>query len=603
MSGTSTAMLERQVNKVRRRLFVQNCVNGLIVAWVAACAVMAAWLLARPYWPGDSAQPWMDWTVGGLAFGISSLAAVVLARRNTPAPVQAALSLDERFQLRERVTTSLTLSPEQQTSPAGQALLSDVHTKIESLDVGSRFPVKFGWKSALVPAAVAVLALLVIFYQPAVPKAQGDSTPSTPLTPEAAKEIEQKKLEYLQKPKSDPKREQRPKSPDIEKIEAKLQEILKKPMTTTDEVKDRLAEISALEEQVKKKEKEEAERVEAFKDQLKKLDQLSKKEKPKPDEEKGPSKDLRDALENGDTKKAKEEADRLSKKIKNDELNKKDKDHLEQELKDLKNDLERLKREREKELEDKKKENEEKRQEKEKQLEQQKKEGKLDKEQFDQEKKKLDEERKKEEKELKEQKQELDQLGKKMEKCEQCMKNGDKEGAAEALKEAAEQLEKQEQAEQNAEDLQNELQRMQDLREGMGKACDKCQGREGQEGDAETLTRKKDGEDGKSGSGGKGGVGKGRRPEKKTGDSKSIDAKENAQFDKKGAKIHVGTAGQAEKVIGKSSVSIQGEIKQASQDAPEAVDTQRIPRGYKDSTKGYFKNIGGQKTGENAPMK
>jgi hypothetical protein len=601
MSGKSTVMLERQVQKVRRRLFVQGCVNGLIVAWISACAAIAAWLLAKPLLLGASAKPWMDWAVGGAVFAVSSLSALIWAYRRVPAPVHAALSLDERFQLRERVTTSLTLSPEQQNSPAGQALLTDVHTKIESLDVGSRFPVTFGWKSALVPASVAALALLAIFYQPAINEAKGDSSPATPLTPEAAKEIEQKKQEYLQKPKTDPKQPNRVKNPEIEKIEAKLQEILKKPMNTTDEVKDRLAEISSLEEQIKKKEKEATEKAEGFKDQLKKLDQLSKKEKPKPDEDKGPSKDLRDALENGDTKKAKEEADRLSKKVKNDELNKKGKDHLEQEMKDLKNDLERLKREREKELEDKRKENEEKRQEKEKQLEQQQKEGKLDKEQFEREKKKLDEERKKEEKEQKEQEQELDQLAKKMEKCEQCMKNGDKEGASQALKEAAEQLEKQEKQEQDAEDLQNELQRMQELRDGMGKACDKCQnGRDGQEGDAETLTRKKDGEgEGK----GKGGVGKGRRPEKKTGDSKSVDAKENAPFDKKGAKVHVGTAGQAEKVIGKASVSIQGEIKQASQDAPEAVETQRIPRGYKDSTKGYFKNIGGQKTGDNVPMK
>ena len=597
-----TTMLERQVRKVRRRLFIQAALNGLVVAWLAVCAVLALWLLAKPYILGGALNSSLDWIVGGVAFGVGAIAALIWAYRHTPATVQAALSLDERFQLRERVTTSLTLSDDQRASPVGQALLTDVQTKIESLDVGSRFPVRFGWKSALVPAAIVALVLLAIFYQPAINTAQGNTAGTAPLTPEQAKEIEQKKQEFLQKPKADPKQPNRAKSPDLEKIEAKLQEILKKPMTTQDEVKDRLAEISQLEEQVKKKEKEEAEKVEGFKEQLKKLDQLSKKEKPKAGEDNGPSKDLRDALEQGDTKKAKEEADRLSKKLKNNELDKKEQDHLEKEMKDLKDDLERLKRQREKELEDKRKENEEKRQEKEKQLEQQKKEGKLDKEQFEQEKKKLDEERKKEDKELKEQKQELDQLGKKMEKCEQCMKNGDKEGASQALREAAEQLEKQEQQEQKLDDLENELQRMQDLREGMAKACENGQGgRQEQEDDAETLSRRKEG-DGKSGSGGKGGLGKGRRPEKKTGSSKSIDAKENAQFDKRGAKIHVGTAGQAEKVIGKASVSIQGEIKQASQDAPEAVETQRIPRGYKESTKGYFKNIGDQKTGDNVPM-
>lgn len=603
MRASSQLMLERQVRKVRRRIFIQAAVNGLIVGWVAACGVVVIWLLAKPYLLGDSARAWMDWTVGGVAFAISTLGAMIWAYRSTPAPVQAALSLDERFQLRERVTTSLTLSDEQRASPAGEALLSDVQAKIASLDVGSRFPVRFGWKSMLVPLAIAAVALLAIFYEPAINSAQGNTPPASPLTPEQAREIEQKKKEYLQKPKAEAKQPNRIKNADLEKIEAKLQEILKKPMTTQDEVKDRLAEISSLEEQLKKKEKEEAEKMQGLKDQLKKLDQLSKKEKPKPGDENGASKDLRDALKDGDMKKAKDEADRLSKKLKDDQLSKKEKDHLEQELKDLKNDLERLKREREKELEDKRKENEEKRQEKEKQLEQQKDEGKLDREQYEQEKKKLEEERKKEEKEMKEQKQELDQLQKKMEKCEQCMKNGDKEGAAQAMREAAEQLEKQQQQEEQLEDIENELQRMQDLREGMAKACENGQGREGQDDDAETLSRRKDGDDQGAGKGlGKGGKGKGRRPEKKNGDSKSIDAKQRAQFDKKGAKIHIGTAGQAEKVIGKASVSIQGEIKQASQDAPEAVETQRIPRGYKDSTKGYFKNIGGQKTGENVPM-
>jgi hypothetical protein len=163
--------------------------------------------------------------------------------------------------------------------------------------------------------------------------------------------------------------------------------------------------------------------------------------------------------------------------------------------------------------------------------------------------------------------------------------------------------------EQELDDIHNQLQRLQDLRESMAKACDKegnGQGNRSGEGDAEQLTRRGDEEnkDGKAGSGNKkGNLGKGKRPDGKPVDTKSVDAKQKAEFDKKGAKIHVGTAGQAEKVIGKKGVSIEGEIKQASQDAPESVETQRIPRGYKDSTKGYFKNIGGQKTGENVPKK
>jgi hypothetical protein len=37
-----------------------------------------------------------------------------------------------------------------------------------------------------------------------------------------------------------------------------------------------------------------------------------------------------------------------------------------------------------------------------------------------------------------------------------------------------------------------------------------------------------------------------------------------------------------------------GEIRQASQEAPEALDQQRIPKSARDMAKGYFENLGAQ---------
>jgi len=92
----------------------------------------------------------------------------------------------------------------------------------------------------------------------------------------------------------------------------------------------------------------------------------------------------------------------------------------------------------------------------------------------------------------------------------------------------------------------------------------------------------------------------GRRPENKSGTSSAKDERQNSPFDKKGTKIHVGTA-DGKTVIGETGASVEGEIKQASQEAPDAIDVQRIPKGYKDSAKGYFKNIGNQQT-QTTPM-
>ena len=44
---------------------------------------------------------------------------------------------------------------------------------------------------------------------------------------------------------------------------------------------------------------------------------------------------------------------------------------------------------------------------------------------------------------------------------------------------------------------------------------------------------------------------------------------------------------------GKSSVEMEGEIKQAAQEAPEAIENQRYPKAAKDMVKGYFNNLKG----------
>jgi len=592
MASFTETLLSRQIQRVRRRLFFQLCVNRVIVAVIAASAIFAGWYLARPWLLGHSVRPWMDWTVGVLAFGLSLATALVLAWRKMPDQVAAALALDERFQLRERVTTSLTLTDNERVTSAGTALIADVGDRIGTLPVGSKFPVRFGWQSLLVPAAAVALALLMIFYDPAIPEVQGNQEKPIQIAAENIKEIEQKKQEFLNRPKStDPTKLDRPKGDDIKRIEAQIEEILKKPATTDKEIKDRLSELSPLEEQLKQKEKEEAAKLAGFDEQMKKLDQLQKKRKEDGKSEDGPGKDAKEALANNDTEKAKEEFDRLSKKLKQNEMTQKDKDELKKEMQQLKDDLQRLAREKDQE----KKEQLEK---KEKQLEDQLKNDRLDQET----KKQLESELNKTKQEKKECengqcKQESRELAEKLERAQQALDKGDTDEAATALKDAADQLERMQQQQQNKEDLDNELQRLNDVRESMAKACEKCQnGRDGQDGDAETLTRKT-GEEGKEGKGkGKGGKGVGRRAENKTGSElKGADARERGKFNDKGTKIHVGTA-EGKSVIGKAGASITGEIKQASQDAPDAIDVQRIPRGYKDSAKGYFKNIGNQQT-------
>ena len=82
----------------------------------------------------------------------------------------------------------------------------------------------------------------------------------------------------------------------------------------------------------------------------------------------------------------------------------------------------------------------------------------------------------------------------------------------------------------------------------------------------------------------------GRRPLGKEGAVRSFDTKPKGEFDPNGRKIIDGYApGQSFKK--RSGAELVGEIKQASQDAPEALEQQRIPKAAREMAKGYFRNL------------
>ena len=85
----------------------------------------------------------------------------------------------------------------------------------------------------------------------------------------------------------------------------------------------------------------------------------------------------------------------------------------------------------------------------------------------------------------------------------------------------------------------------------------------------------------------------GRRPLGKQKPYRSFEAKAKVEFDAKGKKIFDGYApGQNFKK--KSSAEFFGEIKQASQEAPEAIEQQRVPKAAREMMKGYFQRMSAQ---------
>ncbi len=552
---TARQIIDRQVGRARRRLVVQLLLRHVAAAWAVALLLTAGWMLAEPYLVA-SPPDWLRWAVLGGTAGVLSLAAVTWTARKAPSRTDAALALDERFGLRERVVTALSLTPDLHATPAGAALLADAEVRVKELKVREQFPVGLPWSSALVPAGALAVALVALVYQPSFPTAQGE-TAQAQLPADKKKEIDKKLEELAKKPRTPEKPADRPKSENLKRLEARLDEIAKKPRDNAQQLRDRIKDLTPLEEEFKKLERDRTEKARMLQHQLQAKDKMMPNDVPND----GPAKDLTKALSEGDLDKAKDQLDKLAKKLQNNELSAKEKEQLGKQLDDLAKKMDRLAQQKDKQDQLKK-------------LAQQ---GKLDPETLQRELDKI----KKDNEKLKD----LNKLAQKLAQCQKCMQQGDAGQAAKALGEAGDQLSQMNLDEKELDDIKDQLDRLKSAKDAMCKGCDGDGDNYGDQGSYNDMQQN-------SRSRAEGAMG--RRPDGEQGKIRTYDARQQSPFNPKGQKVFDGYApGQAFKK--KPGVELAGEIQQAAQQAPDAIEVQRIPKAARDMAKGYFKNLGNQK--------
>ncbi|MFI4874843.1 MAG: hypothetical protein ACIALR_05880 [Blastopirellula sp. JB062] len=316
--------LQKQIGAARFRLNAQQFLERLIWSLLLAYAAAAIALAAPKIWPlGVDGEVWKwSWLGGAAAVGL--LGAVVwtyVVRRNA---LEAALEIDLRYGLRERVSSSLSLDQDQQQTDFGQALLADAVRRVERIDVSEKFPIHTSWKG-LLPVAVAAAAFLIAIF---VPDAQPDPTAAQA----AASNVDQEKkiikttTEDLKKKLEQRRKEAEEKGlTDAGELFKKLEEGTEKLTKKKDvDQKNTLLELNDLAKALKDKVKELG-MSEMLKDKLEALKNISK----------GPADKIADALKDGDLKKAIEEMKSLRQKMANGELSKEEQQQLGQQLKEM----------------------------------------------------------------------------------------------------------------------------------------------------------------------------------------------------------------------------------------------------------------------------
>ena len=200
--------IKKQVNRAHRRIVFGHFVA--IVCWsLFVGLLLAATALAVPkIWHLDfldsatAFQTWSyAWITGGLLGGI--LFAVVWTIFGKPSHLSTAVEVDQRFKLKERLSSALSLTEHDLESEAGQALLHDAQKRAETLDVREQFRWQPTWK-ALLPLAPVILLLGLMFIPNATAIASPEATSATnaekksQIAVEEAKKNLKKKLEEME---------------------------------------------------------------------------------------------------------------------------------------------------------------------------------------------------------------------------------------------------------------------------------------------------------------------------------------------------------------------------------------------------------------------
>lgn len=459
-------LIEKQVRRAHRRLLIATFLQNL--GWaVFGCLLLAVAAIALPKittlnWTEspEAYTTWVrGWSIGAAAAGV--LIAGVMTWVRHVSILNSAVEVDSRYKLKERLSTALSLSPDDLGSPVGQALLADAEKRAETIDVRDQFRIQPGWRIALPLIPVCLVGLLML-----VPNAQAkpDVEPDNVVSQadhtkavieEARKKLKQKLAEMEAKGLKDA-------NLDIESLAKKIDN-LSKDSNETDK-RDALIKLNDV-----KKQLEERKRAlgdgDALKDQLQKLKDVSQ----------GPAKKLNEALNDGDFEEAKKAIKDLAEKLRDGKLNEVEKKQLAKDMQAMADELKKLAEKHEQE-----------KQELQKKLDEAIKKGDL--EQAAKLQQKL--ERKKDQDA---QMEKMKKMAEKLQKCSDCMqgnqqgKAGQKEGgqqpgeqssqpsqgdlqdAAQSLEDLAEEIEKMQESLEELEDLE-------DMMEEIEQAKGQCQG-------------------------------------------------------------------------------------------------------------------------------
>lgn len=532
--------IHRQVFRARRLLLLQRFLIALGWFWFGAMLLACVALLATRFWliPVD------DWIWPVSALGLGTLGAIVwtLVRRNTL--LEAAIEIDRRFGLHERVSSALDLSPEERESEIGAALVADAICRIDGLDVGSRFRVQLR-RVMLLPLLPAVIAAATILWI-------GPAVVDNPAQAESDRQEVQQQVKRSTQALRRKLVEKRKKAEEQDLKEA--QELFDRLEQQTKRLADRnqgdrkkaLRELNDLSREMKER-RQALGGAEKIKEQLRKLDNISR----------GPADRLAKAVSRGQFDKAMQQIEKLRDQLSKGDLDKDQQQQLAEQLEQMQETMKKLADAHEAAQKDM-----------EKRIEQMRNSGQGE------QASDLEEQLEK----LRQQMPQMDQLkelSEQLKQCSKCMKDGNTKDAEQMLEKFQGSLEQMQKELQEMEMLDEAMEQMAQARKQMncqqcgGEGCQQCQAGQGRQ----------------MGVGLGEGAGEGERPEEEH-ETSFYDSQVRQKVGRGQATVTDLVPGP--NVAGNVREEIKAQIDSVRTESSNPLSTQRIPRKHRQHAKEYF---------------
>jgi hypothetical protein len=543
--------LRRQTRLAAWRLNLARFLSTAPWTLAAALSVAVAALALPKVLPVSlNARSWLiGWTIGSLLAGVfAAIAYTWFTRRSV---LDAAIEIDRRCGLKERVSSAMAIAPSEAESAAGRALLADAQQRVDGLELRAAFPLRVRWP-ALMPLLPAMLGAAIALMLPDAvrsgSKASAGDLASQQKIQRSAKQLSHKLAERVAKLE--------------EKDDPQAEELLKQLRKAADELARR-KEVDRKQALVKMNEL--AKQIEKRRESMGGADELQRQLERLKDFEKGPADRIAEALRQGDAKKALQELQRLQEQLASGKLSDQEKQQLASQLQDLQRKMQQAADQHRQAMEDLQR-----------QIQQKLAEG--DREAAGKLQNKLDEMRKR------------DEAMKRLENMGQCLKNageslkkGDAKNASAQLKQVAEQLDKLQSEQQQMRQLEELEDDIDDAKNAM--MCEHCSGEGCQECQAGAPEGMQTQESKRVGDGLGEGKGSGDRPETAS-KTESVDAQVRVR-PRAGQSVRVGEADGPNRA-GVSQQQAREAITNALGEEAEPISEQRLPRAQQDHVRQYY---------------